>query len=141
MEKKCLKCGSKKVVKNGFVFGRQRYKCQDCGHQFTKDAPQGKPVSLKLLCHELYLAGLSMRQIAKIVGVTAQTVSRWMKKWHDVYMSETGKFEAVFAATKENLDDCLELRDNENMLVFSRNMPSGAKFNIVIQIPQKSLKK
>lgn len=35
---KCYKCGSKQIVKNGKVFGGQRYKCKACGYQFTKNA-------------------------------------------------------------------------------------------------------
>ncbi len=136
MEKKCLKCGSSHVVKNGIVFGKQRYKCKDCSHQFTKLGPAGKPLPIKLVCHELYLAGLSMREIANIIGVTAQTISRWLKKWHEVYMSESGKNEILYAATIDNLNDCLGIKSDEQLIVFSRNMPSGAKFNVVIQIPK-----
>lgn len=38
-EKKCPKCGQKEKVKNGFMNGfmrgRQKYKCKNCGCNYT----------------------------------------------------------------------------------------------------------
>ena len=34
-EKKCPKCGKKEKVKNGFMKGKQRYKCKHCGCNYT----------------------------------------------------------------------------------------------------------
>jgi len=31
----CTKCSCEKVVKNGLMQGNQRYKCKDCGFNFT----------------------------------------------------------------------------------------------------------
>lgn len=134
---KCLKCGAENAVKNGKVFGWQRYKCKICGYQFTKAAPAGKPVFIKIICHNLYMSGLSMREIAAIVGVTAQSVSRWIRKWHGAYMSEIGDHEILYNASRNNLLDCLNVKENEDLLVSSRQLPSGAKFNIVVQLPPK----
>lgn len=137
MDIKCHKCGSEDIIKNGRVFGWQRYKCKCCGYQFSKTAPAGKPVHLKLIAHGLFMAGLSMREIAFIVGVTAQSVSRWIRKWHLAYMTDIGNKETLFAADKNNLLDCLEINDEDRLLISSTVLPSGAKFNIVIQLPQK----
>lgn len=79
-----------------------------------------------------------MRQIAAIVGVTPQSVSRWIKKWHNVYMSEIGAHEILYNVSRENLLDCLNIKDNENILLSSRNLPSGAKYHIVVQLPDKA---
>lgn len=138
MKFKCIKCHSENIVKNGIVSGWQRYKCKDCGYQFTKLAPAGKPIFLKLIVHHLYVAGLSMRKIAGITGVTAQSISRWIKKWHQAYMSEIGKHETLYYTSRENLDACLNIQDNDDLLISSMELPSGAKFNIVIQLPPKS---
>ena len=75
----CWKCGSEAFVKNGFMAGSQRYKCKKCGFQFTRDTPHGKPMKDKILALVLYLSGLSMNVIGKILGVTAQSVMRWIK--------------------------------------------------------------
>ncbi|MBQ2811262.1 MAG: IS1 family transposase [Alphaproteobacteria bacterium] len=137
MQIKCPKCSDDKIVKNGQVFGWQRYKCKNCKYQFTKQAPAGKPLSLKLLVHLLHISGLSMREIASIVGVSAQSVSRWIKKWHGAYMSEIGKYETLYKADINTLLDCLSITQTDDFYVSSRVLPSGAKFNIVVQLPPK----
>ena len=35
--KNCPKCKSKNVLKNGFQYNRQRYKCKDCKKQFQSN--------------------------------------------------------------------------------------------------------
>lgn len=142
MDLKCLKCGGTALIKNGVVFGWQRWKCKSCGYQFTKVAPAGKPLFLKLISHSLFMSGLSMRQIAKILGVTAQSVSRWIRKWHPAYMLKLGNKEKLTSATKDTLMPILNIQKNDRLLVSSTRLPSGAVYHIVIQLPDtKTLKK
>ena len=136
MKIKCTKCSSENYVKNGHVFGWQRYICKDCGYQFTKIGERGKPMNIILTAHALYLFGLSIRQIARVVGVSAQSVSRWIKKYHQTYMQDIGNNETKYKATTENLVDCLNLNQNDKLLISSQNLPSGAKLHIVISLPQ-----
>ena len=77
-EMQCRNCGSGTLVKNGFMSGAQRYKCKHCGFQFTRETPHGKPLRAKRLALVLYLSGLSMRMIGTIVGVSTQSVMRWI---------------------------------------------------------------
>jgi transposase-like protein len=75
----CKKCNSIVVVKAGKVDGNQRYKCKDCGCQFQPNKHKGKPDHVKKLAVLLYLCGLSMRTIAKIVNTDVHAVFRWIK--------------------------------------------------------------
>lgn len=88
MEIVCTKCGSKACVKNGRLHNSQRYKCKSCGYQFTKLTPRGKPKQDKILALVLYLSGLSMRMTAKIVGVSTQTIVRWLKNWNENHVKD-----------------------------------------------------
>ncbi|WP_298068446.1 helix-turn-helix domain-containing protein [uncultured Mailhella sp.] len=81
----CRKCGSEAFVKNGSVAGVQRYKCKECGFQFTRETPHGKPMKDKILALVLYLSGLSMTMIGKIIGVSTQSVMRWIKMFYDKF--------------------------------------------------------
>ena len=76
---KCRKCDSEAIVKNGFMAGTQRYKCKKCSFQFTRETPHGRPMKDKILALILYLSGLSMNMTAKIIGVSAQTIMRWIR--------------------------------------------------------------
>ena len=48
-EKKCPKCGKKEKVKNGFMKGKQRYKCKCCGCNYTGGRNGYPDLSRKLL--------------------------------------------------------------------------------------------
>jgi len=76
---KCRYCGSVKNVKNGRHHGKQRYKCKECGYQFTIEQPKGKDAEIKCLAIILYVNGLSYRAISKIVNVSHVAVYEWVK--------------------------------------------------------------
>lgn len=136
IQQKCLKCGKTELVKNGLVFGTQRYKCKNCGYQFTKLTPAGKPIFIKLISHALFSSGMSMRQIAAIVGVTGQSVARWMKKWHPAYMNEVGEKSEIFEIKAGSLNKELNLKADDVLRIVSTKLPSGAIFHTVIQLPR-----
>ena len=89
----CCKCGFEAFVKNGFVAGSQRYKCKHCGFQFTRETPHGKPMKDKILALILYLSGLSMNMIGKIVGVSTQSVMRWINMFYEKF-ADNGEYES-----------------------------------------------
>ena len=133
--KKCYKCGSKQIVKNGKVFGWQRYKCTDCGYQFTKNAPAGKPIHIKLLAHTLYSAGFSMRHIAGIIGVTAQSISRWIKKWHSTYREETETSEKFMQLDPNNLLKIMNICPDDHYIAMRDSLASGAEVYVIVKLP------
>ena len=79
----CPKCGAAEVVKSGIVKERQRFKCKECGYFFTV-AKLGKEIDsyyvIKAL--QLYIEGISYREIERILGVSHVTVMNWVKKYH-----------------------------------------------------------
>lgn len=78
----CPKCQSGKVVKSGVVKGRQRYNCKDCSYFFTV-LKEGKHIDpyyvIKAL--QLYLEGVSLREIERLIGVSHVSVMNWVKKY------------------------------------------------------------
>ncbi|MDR1397051.1 MAG: hypothetical protein LBJ14_04905 [Desulfarculales bacterium] len=75
----CRKCGNVQVVKNGHHLGKQRFKCKDCGFQFTRPDAKGKPPQTKCLAIILYVMGLSLRSIASIVNASPKAVLDWVR--------------------------------------------------------------
>lgn len=131
----CPKCCSKKCIKNGHIFGWQRYKCKECKYQFTKPSPKGKPLHLHMSVHLLYVFGLSMRNIAKTVGLSAQSVSRWIRKWHQAFVFEVGTGETFFKTSRDELSERLGISEKAKILVSSRTLSSGAKIHVLVQLP------
>jgi len=65
-------------VKNGIHHGRQRFKCKDCGCQFTTEKPRGISPAKKHVAAILYTCGLSYRAIAGILKVSHKAVYDWI---------------------------------------------------------------
>lgn len=78
----CPKCQSSGIVKSGIVNEKQRYLCKKCRYYFTVNKI-GKKIDdyyvTKAL--QLYLEGLSFREIERIIGVSHVTVSNWVKEF------------------------------------------------------------
>jgi len=77
----CKSCGSTLFVKNGFVRGHQRYRCRECGCNFTNTPLRGKPAAMKALAVLLYAMGdMSFLGISRILGVSDVAVLNWVRK-------------------------------------------------------------
>src|SRR5947199_5638443 len=85
MALRCKGCGSEEHVKNGFMRGKQRYRCKACGLNFTDTPPRGMPLQVKVTAVLLYLSGLSMNRTAKLLGVSTPSVQAWIERFAEVY--------------------------------------------------------
>ncbi len=85
MELRCKRCGSGEHTKNGFMRGKQRYRCKACGLNFTDTPPRGKPLALKVTAVLLYVSGLSMNRTAKLLGVSTPSVMAWIEQFAAAY--------------------------------------------------------
>ncbi len=79
----CPKCASLQVIKSGIVKNRQRFYCKKCSYYFTVNK-LGKNIDdyyvIKAL--QLYLEGVSYREIERLLGVSHVSVMNWVKKYH-----------------------------------------------------------
>ncbi len=78
----CPKCNSSSHKNNGIVGGRQRYKCHDCGYNYTVELKSTAfSASVKRQALQLYLEGLGFRSIGRVLGVSHVSVQKWIKKF------------------------------------------------------------
>ena len=78
----CLRCKSFIHIKNGIVNGRLRYKCHDCGYNYSVELKSTASSSfVKRQALQLYLEGLGFRSIGRILGVSHVSVQKWIKKF------------------------------------------------------------
>jgi transposase len=82
---RCKRCGGEEQVKNGFMRGKQRYRCKACGLNFTDTPPRGMPLRVKVEAVLLYLSGLSMNRTAKLLGVSTPSVMTWIEQFAKTY--------------------------------------------------------
>jgi transposase-like protein len=78
----CPKCQNSKIIKSGIIKERQRYLCKSCNYFFTVNK-LGKKIDdyyvTKAL--QLYLEGLSYREIERIIGVSHVSIGNWVKEF------------------------------------------------------------
>ncbi|MBE14736.1 MAG: helix-turn-helix domain-containing protein [Dokdonia sp.] len=80
--KHCPNCASENHIKSGIVNQRQRYKCKECNYYFTVDKI-GKKIDDYYVnkALQLYLEGLTYREIERILGISHVSVMNWVKKY------------------------------------------------------------
>ena len=70
----CPKGQSDRIIHNGSAAGKPKKQCKECGYQFTRMTPRGKPRATKINAVLWYLSGMSMYRIAFLLRVSAQAV-------------------------------------------------------------------
>ena len=79
----CPKCSKEDLIKSGVIKGRQRFNCKTCNYSFTV-LKQGKSIDpyyvIKSL--QLYIEGISFREIERILGISHVSVMNWVKKYN-----------------------------------------------------------
>lgn len=78
----CPNCLSEEYVKSGVVNDRQRYKCKKCNYNFTVNK-LGKKIDDYFVnkALQLYLEGLSYREIERILGISHVSILNWVKRY------------------------------------------------------------
>jgi len=76
----CPHCQSTQTSKNGHRWGKQNYRCLNCGRQFIESySPRGYPDVVKEHCLKLYVNGLGFLAISQCTGVNHNTVINWVR--------------------------------------------------------------
>jgi insertion element IS1 protein InsB len=82
------------LVKNGSAAGKPKKQGKQCGYQFTRTTPRGKPLAMKINAILWYLSGMFMNRAAFLVHVSAQAVLNWIRDFareHYTKPEPTGK--------------------------------------------------
>ena len=78
---RCLECGSNRMRKNGHIRGQQAYRCGDCKRRHLPDVAYRRPsAALMEQAVEMYTEGSSLSAISRVLGYSATSVQRWVKK-------------------------------------------------------------
>lgn len=79
----CPNCSSVEKIKAGIINQKQRYKCKGCNYFYTVQK-QGKSIDEYYVnkALQLYLEGLSYREIERILGISHVSVMNWVKKYN-----------------------------------------------------------
>ena len=75
----CPKCRSAEAVKNGTMNQKQRYKCKNCGCNYTQSSLSRTPAAKRIEAIKLYLEGVGFRGIERLTGIPHSTLISWVK--------------------------------------------------------------
>jgi transposase-like protein len=79
---KCPKCKSERSVRNGIIKGVQRYKCKECGCNYTVGYEQVyEKEKKKRFGLSMYMEGLGFHAISGLLNVSHVAVMNWVKKY------------------------------------------------------------
>lgn len=110
----CPNCSSESYIKSGIVNNRQRFKCKDCNYYFSVNK-LGKKIDDYYVnkALQLYLEGLTYREIERILGISHVTILNWVKKYnikrpsntnyHPTYKILNANELALYFQKKENI--------------------------------------
>ncbi len=122
---RCKRCGAEEHVKNGFMRGKQRYRCKACGLNFTDTPSRGMPLRVKVTAVLLYLSGLSMNRTAKLLGVSTPSVmTSWIEQFAQAYAQKP---------EPEGRAVVVELDELWHYLKKSRTSSGSGRLGIVLQ--------
>lgn len=144
---RCLRCGAKNAKKNGFVKGKQRYKCRVCGYQYTVDKKRGMNYFNREFALILYTFGLSRSYIAKVMGVSVTTICRLVSMYY------TEEFIAGLKERKAKAAHLLKVSPKDILQeMIIRGIPrralendayvihveteNGSKIDMILEVPQ-----
>ena len=98
----CPKCQSDNIVKSGVIKDRQRFLCKKCNYYFTVNK-LGKKIDSYYVTKalQLYLEGLTFREIERILGISHVTISSWIKKYN-ISRPPHSEFHPVYKILKQN---------------------------------------
>ncbi|MDO5656429.1 MAG: helix-turn-helix domain-containing protein [Flavobacteriaceae bacterium] len=80
----CPRCENQNsIVKSGIVNQKQRYLCKSCNYYFTVQK-SGKRIDNYYIIKavQLYLEGISLREIENVLGVSHSTINNWIKEFN-----------------------------------------------------------
>ena len=78
----CPRCASADTVKSGINKGRQRYKCKACQYFFSvHHKSDTATLAQRRLALNLYLEGLGLWSIGRLLGFSHVAVYQWVKKF------------------------------------------------------------
>nr|WP_161627757.1 helix-turn-helix domain-containing protein [Eisenibacter elegans] len=100
-------------MKSGIINERQRYLCKKCSYHFTVNK-LGKQIDnyyvIKAL--QLYIEGVSYREIERLLGISHVSVMNWVKKYR-IKAPDNNEYHPTYKILKhEELVSYLQSREN-----------------------------
>jgi transposase-like protein len=117
---RCPRCRASKIVKNGKIISQQRYLCKECNYHFTVNK-LGKRVDNNYIVKalQLYLEGLGISEIEKYVGVSRNTIRKWIKRFENLIVEVRKNQCNINVVNLQDLIVFLKEKNEPGLILFS----------------------
>ena len=106
----CKHCGGDQKVRNGYVQGKQRSKCKDCGKTYREgDLREKYTNEQRLRAIKWYLEGVGIMSIERIEGVPNPLIIKWIRKFSKILRARLNEIEIPDDAKKIQIVELDEL--------------------------------
>ena len=99
----CPDCNSQDLIKRGFKAGHQRYMCRDCGRYCT-DRPAKFSPEIKAQAVEMYMNGVGIRAIGRVLRASPAGVLNWIRKDHAAMQQRLAQAKPVLASEPDIIE-------------------------------------
>ena len=106
----CKHCGGEGRVKNGYVQGKQRYKCKDCSKTYREgDLREKYTNDQRLRVVQMYLEGIGIMSIERLEQIPNPLIIKWIRKFSKILRSRLNEVEIPEDARKIQIIELDEL--------------------------------
>tara|TARA_B100000003_G_scaffold134373_1_gene120584 strand:- start:316 stop:729 length:414 start_codon:yes stop_codon:yes gene_type:complete len=131
----CKHCGSEHRVNNGFVHGKQRYKCKDCGKTYREgDLREKYTNEQRLRVIKWYLEGAGIMSIERMEGVPNPLIIKWIRKFSKILRQKLNE-----TSIPENAKDIQILELDELFSYCQKNLTKSTYGLLLIESEVKLL--
>lgn len=110
MKELCKHCGSAERIKNGYVQGKQRYRCKTCSKTYREgDERERYTNEQRLRVIKWYLEGVGIMSIERMEGVPNPLIIKWIRKFSKILRSRLNEVEIPDDARKIQIIELDEL--------------------------------
>lgn len=120
----CPKCNSTITIRDGFVQGRQRYRCKNCDYRFSVEFRGVKSdINLKRHAIILYLAGLGITKIEELINVDHSTIFYWTNEFTKKFNLMRSESKPVLKKMTSKKDTAVKFEDKNWVLIYHDGVP------------------
>ena len=110
MTSKCKNCGSEKRVKSGYIKGKQRWECKECGKTYREgDLREKYTNEQRLRVIKWYLEGTGIMSIERMEGVPNPLIIKWIRKFSKILRARLNEVKIPDDARKIQIIELDEL--------------------------------
>ena len=133
--KNCKYCNSSKLVKNGVIQGKQRYKCKNCSRQ-NRDGDERVKYGFdkKIKVVRSYLEGVGIRSIERLENVSNPLIIKWIRSF-----AKTLKHQLQNQEIKDDIKNITILEVDELFSYCQKKLPKSTYGLLLIGTEMKLL--